>query len=276
MISLTRLTFQRARRERLPQIAGSLTFTTVLSIVPLVSVSFALLTRFPIFARFEQALDEYLLTSMLPPQLSHTVLANLHHFADNASGLTVLGSCFVLMTAIALMLTIENALNQIWGVRRARPLLKRIGLYALMLVAGPPLAGASLWATSYALVASIGLIGTLPPPVAFAFTLGPALLAVVGLAALFYFVPNTQVRRRDALAGALIGGIALEIGKRAFTAYVTKIPTYKAVYGALAALPVFMLWVYLSWLVTLTAALIAANLGQAGSRAGGSRSRARA
>src|SRR5437868_7753600 len=129
MFSLTQLTIRRAREERLPQVAGSLTFTTVLSIVPFLGVSFALFTRFPVFRRFEKAIEEILLRSLLPADLSRTVLRYLSQFAENAGGLTLLGSLFVVATAVALLLTIENALNQIWEVRRPRPFLKRVGLY---------------------------------------------------------------------------------------------------------------------------------------------------
>ncbi|WP_372524422.1 YihY family inner membrane protein [Piscinibacter sp.] len=276
MFSLTRLTIRRAREEHLAQVAGSLTFTTVLSIVPLLAVSFALFTRFPIFKRFETAIEEYLLQSLLPADISRTVLKYLSQFAENASGLTVLGSLFVLATAIAMLLTIENALNQIWEVRRGRPFFKRVGLYLLMLAIGPPALGASLWATSYVLSASMGLIGTVPPSVKFVLTLGPVVLSAVGLTTMFYFVPNTRVRRRDAIAGGFVASIAFELGKRGFAAYMLKAPTYTAVYGAFAAFPVFLLWVYFSWLVTLTAALITANLARVKPRPGSRSSRPKA
>jgi membrane protein len=262
MFSLTRLTIQRARKERLPQVAGSLTFTTLLSIVPFLAVSFALFTRFPMFRRFEEALEEHLLKGLLPADMSRTVLKYLNQFAVNASGLTVVGSLFLVVTALALLLTVENAFNQIWNVKRNRPFLKRVGLYVLMLAVGPPALGVSLWAMSYVLGASMGLIGTLPPSAKFVLSLGPVALTWVGLACLFYFVPNTKVRRRDAIAGGLIASIALELGKRGFAAYLLKVPTYKAVYGAFAVFPVFLLWVYFSWLVTLAAALVTANLAR--------------
>jgi len=269
MLSLTRLTIRRAREQRLAQVAGSLTFTTVLSIVPFLAVSFALFTHFPIFKRFEQAIEEVLLKSLLPAELSRTVLKYLSQFAENANGLTLLGSLFVLLTALALLLTIENVLNQIWDVKRGRPFLKRLGVYLLMLAIGPPVLGASLWATSYVLSASMGLIGTVPPSIKFVLTLGPVVITAMGLAALFYFVPNTRVRRRDAIAGGFLASIVFELGKRGFAAYMLKVPTYKAVYGTFAAFPVFLLWVYFSWLVTLTAALITANLARGTPRAGG-------
>jgi membrane protein len=262
MFNLTRLTLRRARQERLPQVAGTLAFTTLLSVVPLLAVSFALFTRFPIFSRFEAALEEHLLKSLLPADIARTVLKYLHQFAANASGLTWVGSLFLLGAAIAMLLTVENAFNQIWNVKRNRPLLRRVGLYLVMLAVGPPALGVSLWATSYVLGMSMGWLGPLPPEAQFVLTLGPALLSWVVLACLFYFVPNTRVRRRDAIAGGLLASIALELGKRGFTAYLLKIPTYKAVYGAFAVFPVFLLWVYFSWLVTLAAALVAANLAR--------------
>ena len=273
MFRLTRLTLRRAREERLAQVAGSLTFTTVLSIVPLLAVSFALFTRFPMFKRFEKAIEEHLLQSLLPADISRTILKHLSHFAENANSLTLVGSLFVLVTAMALLLTVENALNQIWQVKKGRPFFKRVGLYLLMLAIGPPVLGVSLWATSYVLSASTGLIDTLPPSVKFVLDLGPVILSALALTTVFYFVPNAKVRRRDAIAGGLIAGIAFELGKRGFAAYVLKVPTYKAVYGAFAAFPVFLLWVYFSWLVTLTAALITANLALAKPRQGSRASR---
>lgn len=262
MFSLTRLTIRRARQERLAQVAGSLTFTTVLCIVPLLSVSFALFAHFPVFSRFGDAIEEVLLKSLLPADLARTDLKYLNQFAGHASGLTLVGSLFLLAAAIALLLTVENVLNQIWNVKRNRPFLRRVGLYLVMLAAGPPALGVSLWATSHLLDASMGLIRTLAPSASFLLNLGPVALGWVGLASMFYFVPNTRVRRRDALAGGLVASIAFELGKRGFAAYVLKVPTYQALYGPFAAFPVFLLWVYFSWLVTLTAALVTANLGR--------------
>jgi membrane protein len=167
MFSLTGLTIRSARQERLPQVAGSLTFTTLLSIVPLLAVSFALFARFPMFSQFETALEEHLLKSVLPAEIARTVLRYLHQFAANAGALTWVGSLFLLLTAIALLLTVENVLNQIWSVKRSRPFLKRVGLYLLILALGPPALGVSLWATSYVLGTSRGLIGALPAPAKF-------------------------------------------------------------------------------------------------------------
>ncbi|HZE92093.1 MAG TPA: YihY family inner membrane protein [Rhizobacter sp.] len=269
MFSLIPLTIRRARQEHLAQIAGSLTFTTALSIVPFLAVSFALFTRFPLFRQLEDALEQHLLKGLFPAELSRTVLKYLHQFAANASGLTWVGSSFLLVTAIAMLLTVENAFNQIWNVKRSRPFFKRVGLYVLMLAVGPPALGVSLWATSYVAGASLGLIDSLPPSAKFVLNLGPLLLSMAVLTSLFRFVPNAKVRWRDAIVGGAIAGVALELGKHGFATYLLKVPTYKAVYGAFAAFPVFLLWVYFSWLVTLAAALVSANLARATPRHAG-------
>jgi membrane protein len=263
MLTLTRTILRRTREERLVQVAGSLTFTTVLSAVPLLAASFALLTRFPLLGGLQQAIHDVVLRGLLPAAIAHSVLQHLARFAANAGALTLLGFLFVLATALLLLLAVENALNRIWQVRKDRPLLKRVGLYLLLLAIGPLLLGASLWATSHAVRASAGLVGALPPSLAFVLNLAPVVLGTLAWAALFYFVPNTPVRRRDAIAGGLLASIGFELGKRGFAAYLLHIPTYKAVYGAFATLPLFLLWVYFSWLVTLAAALVASSLAGA-------------
>lgn len=265
MISLIRVLAKRAREERLPQMAGGLTFTTVLSVVPLLVVGFALFTRFPAMRKVGEAMRAHLLQGLLPPDISRTVLKHLAQFAANAGGLTLLGSVFVVVSALLMMLNVENALNRTWQVKKNRPLHRRLGLYAVMLVIGLPLLGASLWATSYVVAASRGLTAA-SPSMAFALNIVPLLLGAIGLAGLFYFVPNAKVRRRDAIAGGLLASIAFELGKRGFAFYLLKVPTYKTVYGAFAPFLVFLLWVYFSWLVTLSAALVAANLPKGGGR----------
>ena len=258
---MTRSLFQRARDERLAQVAGSLTFTTVLSVVPLLAVSFALFTRVPSLRKVGEAIQQQLLQGLLPADLSRMVLKSLGRFAANTGGLTWVGSLFVLVSALALLLTVENALNRIWQAKKDRPFFQRLGMLLLMLAAGPPALGASLWATSYVMSASARPLASLSPSATFLLNLGPVLLATACLACLFRFVPNVTVRWRDAIAGGLIAAIAFELGKRGFAIYLLNVPTYKTVYGGFAAVPAFLLWVYFSWLVTLAAALVAANFG---------------
>ncbi len=267
MTGFLRQTVQRARRERLPQIAGSLTFTTVLSVVPLLAVCFALYTRFPVLLRHpREAIESLLLRHLLPADIAQPVLGHLNRFAANAGGLTWAGSLFLLATAVALLLTIENALNQIWGVTRNRPFLRRVGLYLVMLALGPPLFGLTLWAASWLFGASAAWWAALPLPLRLMLDYGPALLAALALTVLFRSVPNTHVPWWQAAAGGVLASVAIEACKRGFAAYLLQVPTYRALYGAFALVPAFLLWVYVSWLVTLAAALVASNLGRAAPR----------
>lgn len=275
MLDLTRSTIRRAAQVRLPQVAASLTLTTALSIAPLVAVSFALFKRFPVFRPLELALEQHLLKNLLPADISRAVLRYLHQFAANASGLTMVGALFVLAAAVMMLVTFEGALNQMWDVKKARPLPRRLGRYLLILALGPVLVGASLWATASLLGASMGLMRNLPSPLAFALGWGPVALCSVGLAAVFRLLPHAQVRWHHAIAGGVLGGIALELGKRVFTTYLIHGPAYQSLYGAFATLPVFLLWLYFSCLVTLSAALVTAQLGRATGPRGRPAARAR-
>jgi len=262
MLELTRSTIRRAGQVRLPQVAASLTLTTALSLAPLVAVAFALFRHFPIFRPLELAIEQHMVKSLLPADISRSVMTHLHQFAANASGLTVVGALCVLAAAVMMLLTVEGALNQMWGVKKARPLARRLGLYLLMLAVGPLLVGASLWTTASLLGASMGLMRSLPPALAFALDLGPVALCCVGLASVFRLLPNAPVRWRDALVGGVLGSITLELGKRGFAAFLIHGPIYRSLYGAFATLPVFLLWLYFSCLVTLSAALVTAHLGR--------------
>jgi membrane protein len=166
MLDLTRSTIRRAGHVRLPQAAASLTLTTALSIVPLLAVGFALFRRFPVFRPLEVAVEQHLLKSLLPADISGAVLKYLHRFATNASGLTLAGSLLVLAAAVMMLLTVEGALNQMWDTKKARPLPRRLGLYLLMLTVGPGLVGAVLWVTTTLFGASMGLVRNVPLPLA--------------------------------------------------------------------------------------------------------------
>jgi membrane protein len=226
-------------------------------------VGFALFTRFPAIRQAGEALRGQLLQGLLPQEISRPLLKHLSQFAGNTGGLTLVGSLFVLLSALFMLLNVENTLNRIWQVKKNRPIHLRLGLYALMLLVGIPLLGASLWATSYVVAASRGLVAR-APEAALALQFAPVLLGAVGLASLFYFVPNTRVRKRHAILGGLLASIAFELGKRGLAVYLQHVPTYRTLYGAFAPVLVFLVWVYFSWLVTLAAAVVSAGLGKGG------------
>ncbi len=244
---------------RLGQTAGSLTFTTLISLVPLLVLSLALFTAFPMFSSFQKALEQYFLVNLVPDNIARPVLRTLTQFAGKATGIGTMGAVFLGVTAIALMLTIDRTLNAIWRVRKPRPIAQRVLIYWVMLTLGPLALGASLALTSYAITANRGWVAHLPGGFERMLDLiqfGVLTLAVSGL---FHFVPNTHVRWRHALLGGLFTAAAFGVAKFGLAWWLQQVPTYATVYGSLATLPVFLIWIYLGWVIVLLGALLAAN-----------------
>lgn len=251
---------QRAGEKKLTQVASSLTFTTVLAIVPILAVVLSLFTAFPLFSDFKVALEGFLSSSLMPPTVSDTVMNYLNQFAAKASGLTTIGAAFLLVVSIMLIMTIDTAFNDIWHVEQQRPMRQRMLVYWAIITLGPILAGASLWTTSYLARESLGRVQEIAPAISFALSIIPLLITGLGFAALFVCVPNRQVYWRDALAGGFGTAIVLEVMKAGFSLYITNFPSYTIIYGAFATLPIFLLWIYLSWLSVLFGATVAATL----------------
>ena len=271
--SLLSIILRRSREERLAQTAGGLTFTAVMSMVPLLAVCFAVFAWVPALRAAGEVIREFLLRGLLPPDIAKTVVKHLAQFSGNARGLTLVGFVVLLGSALALLLSVENTLNRIWQVKKSRPILRRLALCVALLVSGPVIIGASLWAVSYLLAVSNGLAATRPAWLLHVLNLGPVVLSATGFACLFRFVPNTVVRWHHAIAGGLLAGIAFELGKHGFAIYLANMPAYRTIYGAFAPLLAFLLWVYYSWFVTLAAALVSASLRRAGAQVTRQRSR---
>jgi membrane protein len=250
---------QRFREERLGLTAGSLTFTTLISLVPLLTVMLAVFTAFPIFANFQSALEQYFLKSLIPANIAKPVLGALTQFAAKANKLGAVGLVALGVTALALMLTIDRTLNAIWRVQRPRPMAQRVLVYWAALTLGPLLLGGSLTLTSYAVSVGQGYLTAMPSSMSTA--LGSADIVLLGLAisGLFHYVPNTHVRWRHALLGGAFVSIGFSLAKSLLAWYVKQVPTYSTLYGAFAAVPVFLIWVYLGWVIVLLGAILAAN-----------------
>lgn len=248
----------RFRDDHLALTASSLTFTTLISLVPLVTVMLALFTAFPMFSRFQVALQQYFLQSLVPDNIARPVLLALTQFAGKASKLGSLGLIVLGVSALALMFTIDRTLNTIWRVPKSRPLAQRVLVYWAVLTLGPLVLGASLSVTSYALSASRGVVSELSGPLSLALGSLQFGLLSAGMAGLFRFVPNTHVRWAHAVAGGVFVAVGFELAKRGLVWWVNLAPTYSVIYGAFATLPILLLWVYLSWLIVLLGAVIAA------------------
>ena len=248
----------RFREDRLGLTASSLTFTTIISLVPLLTVMLAVFSAFPMFATFQTALQKYFLQALVPDNIASQVLRELTRFAAQAKGVGTVGLVLLFFTALALMLTIDRTLNAIWRVRKPRPIAQRVLVYWAAVTLGPLVLGASLSLTSYAISASKGFVGVLPGGVSLLLETFEFGLLAAGLAGLFHYVPNTHVRWRHALAGGVASTIGIELAKKLLGWYLTTVPTYSVMYGALATVPIFLVWMYLAWVIVLLGAVVAA------------------
>ncbi len=250
----------RFREDHMGLTASSLTFTTSIALVPFFTVALAIFTAFPMFSQMQGALQAWLVQSLIPDNIARQVLGYLTQFSRQANKLGIAGLAVLLVTAIALILTIDRTLNGIWRVKKARPLTQRILMYWAAITLGPLLLAASLALTSYVLSASKGLVGALPGSLRFLLDVLQFFLVAGGVAALYRFVPNTYVRWSHAWTGGLFVAAGIELAKRALTYYLSAVPTYSLVYGAFATLPILLVWIYLSWVIVLMGAVIAAYL----------------
>lgn len=261
---LLRFARRRLREEMLPQVAGSLTFTTTLALVPLLTIVLAIFTTFPIFGQLRTAMETYFAQALMPKAISNTIIANLTQFADKAKGLSALGAVVLLFTTTAMMGMIERVFNQIWRVRRPRPLMQRMLTYWALITLGPLLFGLSISLTAQLFTATGDMTRAVPVLGTFfgtiLSTLASLALTTGAYTLLYVAVPNRYVDWRDALWGALAAAIAFELAKRLFALFIRQFPTYAIIYGALAALPLFLMWMYFSWLITLLGAVVAAAL----------------
>jgi membrane protein len=251
---------QRFREDRLGLTASSLTFTTTIALVPLITVALAVFTAFPMFAKFQGVLQTWLIESLIPDNIARQVLGYLTQFSGKASKLGIAGLAILLTTALTLIFTIDRTLNGIWRVPRPRPFAQRVLVYWAALTLGPVLLGLSLSATSYALSASRGIVGVLPGGLGLLLDVVQFLLMAWGMAAMYYYIPNTRVRWDHAWIGGLFVSAGFEIAKKLLAVYLSKLSTYALVYGAFATLPILLVWIYLAWIIVLMGAVITAYL----------------
>jgi len=265
-LTTARTLARRFGDDRLALTAGGLTFTTIISLVPMITVMLALFSAFPMFASLQEALQRYFLQTLVPDTIAKPVLGAISQFSVRASRLGLVGLIALFVTALAMMLTIDRALNAIWRVRKPRRIGQRVLVYWAAVTLGPLIFAVSLTATSYALSVSRGLVGAMPRGLGLAVGTAEFLLEMLSVALLFHYVPNTFVRWRHALIGGLFVATCMAAGKRLLTAYFGAVPTYATVYGAFATLPIFLIWIYLSWVIILLGAVIAAYAPLIGKR----------
>lgn len=257
---LLHFAIRRLNEERLPQVAGSLTFTTVLGLVPLLTIALAIFTAFPLFNTFRLGLEGYFSDHLMPQVIASTVMDYLNQFASKSMRLSAVGGAALIVTTVTMMSMIDGVFNRIWRVTTARPLLQRILVYWALVTLGPLLIGVSISLTSYLFSATDGVVLHMPLAGGLFYSGVSVLLTMGAFTLLYATVPNRAVSWSDAACGGLLAAIAFEIAKRLFAYYITRFPTYTIVYGSIAAIPIFLLWIYMFWLITLIGALFAAAL----------------
>jgi len=251
---------QRFREDRLGQTAGSLTFTTTIALVPLLAVTLAVFTAFPIFSDFQTVLQKRLVESFVPENISRQVLGYLSQFASKASRLGVAGVTALLLSAITLVFTIDRTLNAIWRVRKQRPFAQSLLLYWTAITLGPLLMGVSLVLMSQFVVISQGLAPDTTGNMRWLLSTLEFLLFAWSMSAMYRYVPYTQVRWSHALVGGVWVASATAIARNVLAYYFGQMSTYSVVYGAFATVPILLVWMYLAWTIVLVGAVLVANL----------------
>ena len=235
--------------------------------MPLITVMLALFSAFPMFARLQEALQKYFLQTLVPDTIARPVLGAITQFSPRASRLGMVGLIALFVSALAMMLTIDRALNAIWRVRKPRRIGQRVLVYWAAVTLGPLIFAVSL---SRDVVRDLGVArawsARCRAASAWPWRRLEFLLEWLGVAVLFHYVPNTHVRWRHALIGGLFVATCMAVGKRALAAYFGAVPTYAMVYGAFATLPIFLIWIYLAWVIVLLGAVIAAYAPLVGKR----------
>ena len=256
-----RLVFHHFAADGGMQHVASLTYTTLLSLVPLMTVVLALFSVFPASERMSEQIENFLFQNFVPAA-GEAVQEHLRNFSQKAAKLTGVGFFFLVLVALLLMSNIDKAFNTIWHVRKARQPLAKFTVYWAILSLGPVLIVVSVGVTSY--LVSIPLLEQAQAVVMVRsklLSMMPVLISALAFSLLYALVPNRSVPMRHALMGGLLAALLFELSKRGFALYVTTFPTYEAIYGALAVIPIFLIWIYLSWLVTLLGAEFTYCLG---------------
>lgn len=251
--------FRRIKQEQLQVVAGYLSYVSLMSLVPLMVVALSIATAFPIFAEIHHSVQQFVYDNFVPTA-SDVVQQYLSSFVDNASKMSAVAISFVFVVALLLISAIDKIFNNIWKVTKKRRVITSFSMYWMILTLGPLLVGASIAITSYIVsLVSLGIDDSFGITNLF-FRLLPLFSSMAAFVLLYMLVPNTNVPFKFAFSGALFAAILFEFAKKIFVIYLTAFPSYQAIYGALAIVPILFLWVYLSWLIVLAGALITVSL----------------
>ena len=259
LLSYLPLLLNRVQKEQIHVVAGYLSYVTLMSLVPLIVVMLSVMTAFPIFADIRVEIEGFVYSNFVPTS-GDVVQQYLTGFVNNASKMSAVAITFLFLFALLLISAIDKTFNKLWGVTEKRRVITAFSMYWMVLTLGPVLVGSSLAATSYIVsLVSLGDYDIFGIANVFLRAL-PVFTSIAAFVILYMVVPNKIVPFRYAIVGALVAALLFELAKKGFAFYVTQLPSYQAIYGALAGIPILFLWVYLSWLVVLIGALVTVSL----------------
>ncbi|SON51092.1 conserved hypothetical protein; putative inner membrane protein [Vibrio tapetis subsp. tapetis] len=259
--NFTKYLVNRVSHDRLTVSAGYMAYITLLSLVPLLTVLLSVLSSFPLFADVGDVLQDFVITHFVPAA-GIAVKSALTDFVANTGKMTAVGGAFLFVAALMLISNIDKSLNFIWRVKDKRRSVYSFSMYWMVLTLGPSMVGASIAATSY--ITSLNFLDSEAISTVYTYFLRwlPFILSFFAFVGLYLLVPNTKVSLRDAAIGALVAAILFELSKKGFALYITHFPSYQLIYGALAAIPILFVWVYMCWLIVLLGAEVTASLGE--------------
>ena len=259
-LALAREIWERNRGQNIKQIAASLSFTTTLSLVPMLTVASILISYLPSVIRIKNAFQNWLLDTYMPGGINEQAFIYLDQFSAQAKGLTLLGLLGLLLTTVMTMAVIEGAFNQIFKVHKRRPILKKVAIYSAAMLLGPILLGFGTYLSGLLFSAAEGWTEALTFGLSFIAAVVPVLLAIGVYTVVSKILPYSQILWKDALSGALFAATTFEVMKFGFGLFLTNTAFYKTVYGAFAIFPLALFWIYLTWWITMAGAVLVANL----------------
>jgi len=222
-------------------------------------VMLSVMTAFPLFAELQQSIEQFVYQNFVPAA-GDVVQHYLSGFVANASKMSAVAVSFLFIAALLLISSIDKTFNKIWRVNDKRRTITSFAMYWMVLTLGPILVGASIALSSYLVsIVSVDEYDVLGLFDVF-LRLLPLLSSIIAFVILYMAVPNKAVPFKFAIAGAAVAGVLFELAKKAFALYIAAFPSYQVIYGALATIPIIFLWVYVSWLIVLTGALITVSL----------------
>lgn len=243
--------WRNIREQHALQTAASLAYTTLLSIVPLVTVVFSIFGQLSILGNVFESIQSFVFSNFVPA-FGSTVQEYIIQFSDNASKMTLTGVVILIVIALMLIATIDDAFNRIWLVKKRRSPVSRLLVYWAMITMGPLLIGFGIYLTTSVL--GHPLINDVDQSLQIQSKLlrvAPFLTSAVAFTLIYMIVPNCFVPKRYALIGGVTAAVMFELAKFAFGIYVKTMPTYQNIYGAIAVVPLFLVWIYVSWVIVL-------------------------